>query len=336
MPPYVSAGSVPRVDLGDPAGLAARCAGSGRSRESPAVIERARVFRALCPSSGRPARRAAAGSHRRHPSPRGAPMRSREQAVVVGERRIGPGAPVFIAAEAGVSPSRPGARPALVDAAAECGADAVKFRPSGWTRACEPECAKGGLSGRTTGSRREPARHAGGARAESRGLAELKIARRRTASSSSRRPSTRKARMSWMRSLWRSSGCPRARSPICRSCGTVAQGPAHHLSTGMADLEEVGQAVAAIRAAGDPPLAVLHCLSAYPAPVGEVNLRAMGEPRFALRLPGRLLRITRSASRLPSRRRLRGAAIIEASHARQDPAGTDHRASLDPRSSAPW
>src|SRR5207247_11112431 len=47
------------------------------------------------------------------------------------------------------------------------------------------------------------------------------------------------------------------------------------LSTGMSTLAEVDAAVAAIREAGDPPLVVLHCLSAYPAPPAEVNLRAM-------------------------------------------------------------
>jgi len=47
------------------------------------------------------------------------------------------------------------------------------------------------------------------------------------------------------------------------------------LSTGMADLEEVEAAVQAIRAAGNPPLALLHCVSRYPAEPHTVNLRAM-------------------------------------------------------------
>src|SRR5579859_6164325 len=47
------------------------------------------------------------------------------------------------------------------------------------------------------------------------------------------------------------------------------------LSTGMATLSAVDAAVTAIRAAGDPPLALLHCLSAYPAPITELNLRAI-------------------------------------------------------------
>jgi N-acetylneuraminate synthase/N,N'-diacetyllegionaminate synthase len=47
------------------------------------------------------------------------------------------------------------------------------------------------------------------------------------------------------------------------------------LSTGMATLDEVDAAVAAVRSAGDAPLALLHCLSAYPAPPEETNLRAI-------------------------------------------------------------
>ena len=101
----------------------------------------------------------------------------------------------------------------------------------------------------------------------------------------------------------------------------AAKGRPIILSTGMADLEEVGQAVAAIRAAGDPPLAVLHCLSAYPAPVGEVNLRAMDSLARASAARS-ASQITRSASDC---RRGGGCAArpsSKASHARQDPAGT--------------
>jgi N-acetylneuraminate synthase len=47
------------------------------------------------------------------------------------------------------------------------------------------------------------------------------------------------------------------------------------LSTGMSYLEEVTQAVEAISGAGCRQLALLHCVSSYPAPMAEVNLRAM-------------------------------------------------------------
>jgi N,N'-diacetyllegionaminate synthase len=47
------------------------------------------------------------------------------------------------------------------------------------------------------------------------------------------------------------------------------------LSTGMATLGEVETAVAVVRSAGCTDLTVLHCTSNYPASIDDVNLRAM-------------------------------------------------------------
>ncbi|OHB66419.1 MAG: pseudaminic acid synthase [Planctomycetes bacterium RBG_13_63_9] len=47
------------------------------------------------------------------------------------------------------------------------------------------------------------------------------------------------------------------------------------LSTGLATLAEIQEAVATIRAAGDSPLALLKCTSAYPAPAESMNLRTI-------------------------------------------------------------
>lgn len=47
------------------------------------------------------------------------------------------------------------------------------------------------------------------------------------------------------------------------------------ISTGMASLEEVGEAVAAARKGGCQDLALLHCVSAYPTPPEEANLRTL-------------------------------------------------------------
>lgn len=47
------------------------------------------------------------------------------------------------------------------------------------------------------------------------------------------------------------------------------------ISTGMADLEEIGEAVTAAREAGCRELALLHCVSGYPTPPEQYNLRTI-------------------------------------------------------------
>lgn len=56
------------------------------------------------------------------------------------------------------------------------------------------------------------------------------------------------------------------------------------ISTGMADVEEIAEAVEAAQSAGCKELAILHCVSGYPAPVTDYNLRTLGDmvQRFGL------------------------------------------------------
>jgi N-acetylneuraminate synthase len=49
------------------------------------------------------------------------------------------------------------------------------------------------------------------------------------------------------------------------------------ISTGMADAEEIGEAVAAAREGGCTQLALLHCVSGYPAPAADYNLRTLSD-----------------------------------------------------------
>ncbi|MFI5374644.1 MAG: N-acetylneuraminate synthase [Candidatus Rokuibacteriota bacterium] len=102
------------------------------------------------------------------------------------------------------------------------------------------------------------------------------------------------------------------------------------LSTGMADLEEVGAAVATLCAAGTTDLALLQCVSNYPADPALTNLRVMdtfarafGTPvGLSDHSPGTAVAIAAAA---------RGAAYIE-KHFTLDRSlpGPDHQASLLP------
>jgi N-acetylneuraminate synthase len=49
------------------------------------------------------------------------------------------------------------------------------------------------------------------------------------------------------------------------------------VSTGMADVDEIAEAIAAARDGGCADLVLLHCVSGYPAPAGDYNLATMSD-----------------------------------------------------------
>jgi N-acetylneuraminate synthase/N,N'-diacetyllegionaminate synthase len=57
------------------------------------------------------------------------------------------------------------------------------------------------------------------------------------------------------------------------------------LSTGMATLEEVGQAVRVLQAEGNDDIVLMHCVTQYPAPAAQINLRAMRAMATAFHVP---------------------------------------------------
>lgn len=102
------------------------------------------------------------------------------------------------------------------------------------------------------------------------------------------------------------------------------------VSTGMADMREVGAAVDGIAAAGDPGLALLHCVSSYPAAPHDANLRAIATMRRAFGVPVGWSDHT-LAPELPLAAVAAGAALVE-KHVTLDRRlpGPDHTSSLEP------
>jgi N-acetylneuraminate synthase len=102
------------------------------------------------------------------------------------------------------------------------------------------------------------------------------------------------------------------------------------LSTGMADLEEVDGAVRVLKGAGCPGLALLQCVSSYPADSADVNLRAMATLAQAFGLPVGYFDHTLGIE-VPLAAVALGACVLE-KHFTLDRAlpGPDHQASATP------
>lgn len=102
------------------------------------------------------------------------------------------------------------------------------------------------------------------------------------------------------------------------------------LSSGMATIEEIEDAVVAIRNKGLEQIAVLHCTSNYPAKIDSVNLRAMNTIKSSFKVLGGYSDHTEGVA-IPIAAAALGANIIE-KHFTLDKnmEGPDHKASLSP------
>ena len=259
-------------------------------------------------------------------------MRDAGRPFVIGDRRVGGGAPVFIVAEAGVNHNGDLALARrLVDAAAEAGADAVKFQTFRAKALASRYAPKAGYQRETTGP--------GESQRELLGRLELTLDHHLEL----------RDRCTKRGIVFFSAPFDEASADLLESVGVAlfkvpsgeitnlpllrhvaSKGRPLILSTGMSTLAEVEAAVATLRAAGDPPLALLHCLSAYPAPPEEMNLRAMDTLREHFSCPVGLSDHTLGIE-IALAAVARGAVIVE-KHLTlgKELSGPDHQASLDP------
>jgi sialic acid synthase SpsE len=205
--------------------------------------------------------------------------------IEIGRRRLGPGEPVYVIAEAGSNHNRDiGMARELIDVAADAGCDAVKFQT---------------YSGKAIYSRRTPQ------------FEQMKAYTTET-------PAELLERIALPRE-WQAELCEHARSrgidwfsspfdheavrelaelgvplmkiasfeivdlPLIRAA--AATGTPLIISTGMATMEEVGEALEAAAEAGASGVGLMQCTSVYPAPADRMNLRAMATMRDAFGVP---------------------------------------------------
>jgi N-acetylneuraminate synthase/N,N'-diacetyllegionaminate synthase len=102
------------------------------------------------------------------------------------------------------------------------------------------------------------------------------------------------------------------------------------ISTGMASMREVARGLDTAVAAGAAGVVLLHCVSAYPAPIEQLNLRAIETLRDAFGVPSGWSDHTTDPTAALAAIAL-GASVVER-HITLDRSldGPDHRASLDP------
>jgi N-acetylneuraminate synthase/N,N'-diacetyllegionaminate synthase len=251
--------------------------------------------------------------------------------VPFGDRQLGVGPPIVIA-EAGVNhDGDPDLAHRLVDAAADAGADAVKFQTF------DPAALAAG--GAPTA---EYQRRAGVAAADQREMLE-RLALPAAAWAELQAHATARGLVflstpfdDGSADLLDRLGVPAFKVGSGELTNTpffgrlARRGRPLLVSTGMADMVEVAAAVDAIREHGDVPLALLHCVSSYPAAPADANLRVMETMRRAFGVPvgwsdhtpGIELGLAAAAL---------GAAVVE-KHLTLDRAlpGPDHAASLEP------
>jgi N-acetylneuraminate synthase/N,N'-diacetyllegionaminate synthase len=102
------------------------------------------------------------------------------------------------------------------------------------------------------------------------------------------------------------------------------------VSTGMSTLDEVEAACSAIADAGAPPVLLFHCVSQYPAPIGESNVRAIPAMRDALGVPVGYSDHTPGIEAALAAIALGACALEKHLTLDRTMVGPDHRASLEP------
>jgi N-acetylneuraminate synthase/N,N'-diacetyllegionaminate synthase len=252
--------------------------------------------------------------------------------VQIFDTDISPGEQAYFIAEAGVNPNGDiEMAKRLIDVAADCGADAVKFQTFSADRLVTRAAAKAEYQKKTTdgSSQHEMLKYLGLGREDHEALikycAELNV----TFLSTPFDTESADLLDELERPAIKIGSGELDNHPFLKHVAEFARPMI--VSTGMGTMEEVHAAREAIRTvAPDIDLAFLHCTSEYPADVADVNLRAMEKMADELEEPVGYSDHT-TLVETPALAVVTGACIIE-KHFTLDSSlpGPDHEASLEP------
>jgi N-acetylneuraminate synthase len=252
--------------------------------------------------------------------------------IFVGDRGVGEAFACFLIAEAGVNHNADvNLAHRLVDVAADAGADAVKFQTFDPERLVSPLARKAEYQIATTGA------------AET----QLEMLRRLVLPPDSLAGLAAHAADRDL--LFLSTPFDEASADLLDGLGmaafkvpsgeltnhgliahVAAKGKPVLMSTGMSTMDEVAQAVQVVREHGNPPLALFHCVTNYPAAPEDCNLSAIRTMRTAFGVPVGWSDHT-EGSEVSLAAVAAGAGMLE-KHFTLDRSlpGPDHRASLEP------
>jgi N-acetylneuraminate synthase len=250
-----------------------------------------------------------------------------------GFRRIGPGQPCFIIAEAGVNHNGSLALAReLIDAARAAGADAVKFQTWITEKLTLPDTQLADYQRANAGPGQTQFEMIRQLELRPEDFAALKAHALTAGILFFSTPDEEDSADFLQRlgvPLFKIGSGEVTNLPYLRH--VAAKGRPLVLSTGMSTLGEVEAAVDAIRGAGNTDLILLHCVSDYPARPEDCNLRAMATLQAAFGCPVGFSDHTLGVEVAVAAVAL-GACVLE-KHLTldHDMAGPDHRASMEPR-----
>jgi len=252
--------------------------------------------------------------------------------VKIGNRLVGDGEPVFIVAEAGVNHNgSAGLAKKLVDVAKDAGADAVKFQVFKAENVVIKKAEKARYQKETTGS--EESQYKMIKKLELTGEDFEELA-----------DHARKKDVMFLASPFDKDGVDLldeigvpgfkvasgeiTNFPLLKYI--AKKGKPIILSTGMATLGEIDEALRVIRNQGVDDIVLLHCVTSYPVKVEDVNLRAMQTLKCAFKLQVGFSDHTLGIT-VPVAAVALGSVLIE-KHFTLDRnlPGPDHKASLEP------